>query len=133
MLIVAEPEVAQQLIQNTHKHAVIKNFMPPLGGDHSLVSMDGKEWLKWRKIFNPGFSLTNLLTLVPGIVEDALTFCEVLEEHARKEISSGWRKSRKHSSPASIQLILFVQHEIDRRHNWKSLTVISRSIGPSGS
>lgn len=84
MLIVAEPEVAQQLIQNTHKHAVIKNFMPPLDGDHSLVSMDGKEWLKWRKIFNPGFSLTNLLTLVPGIVEDALTFCEVLEEHARK-------------------------------------------------
>ncbi len=34
--------------------------------------------------FNPGFSTSNLMALVPGIVQDASTFCRILREHASK-------------------------------------------------
>ena len=51
--------------------------------------MDGAEHKRWRAIFNPGFSSTHLMTLVDGIVDDSMTFMEILGSHAeRKDIFS---------------------------------------------
>ena len=55
-----------------------------LVGVNNLVSMEGQLWKTWRRIFNPGFSASHLMTLVPGIVEDTLIFCDILRQHAEK-------------------------------------------------
>ena len=47
--------------------------------------MDGREWKYWRNIFNPGFSASHLMTLVPDIVRETMVFCEVLQGHARAQ------------------------------------------------
>jgi hypothetical protein len=33
-------------------------------------------------VFNPGFAGSHLMSLVPGIVEDSLVFCEILSQCA---------------------------------------------------
>ncbi|KAK5003056.1 hypothetical protein LTR28_010641, partial [Elasticomyces elasticus] len=84
MLIIASPELAQQ-VSNWNKHQIVRDILPALTGYHNMIAMEGKEWKTWRSIFNPGFSLSSLMSLVPGIVEDSLVFCDVLTEHAQKE------------------------------------------------
>ncbi|KAK4889005.1 hypothetical protein LTR28_002838, partial [Elasticomyces elasticus] len=84
MLVIASPELAQQ-VSNWKKHQIVRDILPALTGYHNMIAMEGKEWKTWRSIFNPGFSVSNLMSLVPGIVEDALVFCDVLAEHAHKE------------------------------------------------
>ena len=39
-------------------------------------------WKTWRNIFNPGFSLANLMTLTPAIVGETLVLCDVLQKYA---------------------------------------------------
>jgi len=83
MLVISDPQIAQQAL-HLPKHEVLGQVVGPVVGDHSILTMEGKEWRTWRSVFNPGFSHSNIMTLVPGIVEDSLVFCDVLEEHARK-------------------------------------------------
>ncbi|KAI9728143.1 MAG: hypothetical protein M1828_004604 [Chrysothrix sp. TS-e1954] len=89
-IVLCSGETAQQAI-NTTKHPNLGTFLPPLGvsylsrGYHNLVSMEGKEWKKWRSVFNPGFAAAHLITLVPGIVDDAEVFFEILKDHATRQ------------------------------------------------
>lgn len=46
--------------------------------------MEGEEWKRWRKIYNPGFSAGNIQTLVPTIVEEVGIFVDILKDHARR-------------------------------------------------
>ena len=46
--------------------------------------MDGQEWKTWRSIFNPGFSASHLMTIVPDIVKETAVFSKVLPEHVEK-------------------------------------------------
>ena len=82
-LIISNPEIGQQA-QLTPKHEIVTDYMYHLTGGKNLVSMHGAEWKTWRSIFNPGFSASHLMTLVPGIVDDSMVFCEILREHAEK-------------------------------------------------
>lgn len=85
MLIVTSPEGAYQACQDRSlpKFAALRSFMKPLTGGEDLVTMEGKQWQTWRTIFNPGFSASHLMTLVPGIVKDTSVFCEILRDHAK--------------------------------------------------
>ncbi|KAK8006023.1 hypothetical protein PG991_012320 [Apiospora marii] len=74
-------EISQQQPQ-LPKYEGIVGFLGPIIGKHALVAMEGQEWKYWRAIFNPGFNAAHLQTLVPGIVENTLTLCEILGEHA---------------------------------------------------
>ncbi len=47
--------------------------------------MDGQEWKYWRSIFNPGFSASHLMTLVPDIVGETKVFCDLLQTHAKEQ------------------------------------------------
>ena len=66
------------------KFHALRDFMRPMTGGNDLVTMEGKEWKTWRDLFSPGFSSGHLMTLVPEIMKDLSTFCEVLRELARK-------------------------------------------------
>ena len=86
MCVVADPAVAWQI---THKHSLPKHptlatFLKPLLGPKTLISMEGQEWKHWRSLFNPGFSTSHLMSLVEGMIDDCMIFCEVLSKHAEK-------------------------------------------------
>lgn len=69
---------------NLPKHAEINKFMQHLGGPGNLVGAEGNEWKRWRSAFNPGFSASHLMTLVPLIVDQCTIFCETMDRHAKK-------------------------------------------------
>ena len=84
---IVDPDVAYQVTvqQNFPKHEVVAGSIWPLTGMKNLVSMGGSEHKRWRTIFNPGFSNAHLMTLVGGIVDDSLTFTDILSKHAEKQ------------------------------------------------
>ncbi|KAK8168539.1 cytochrome P450 [Phyllosticta citrichinensis] len=82
LLVVVDPSYAQHLT-NLPKSPLITHMLDGLVGKNSLVAMNGLLWKTWRTMLNPGFSLTNLMTLVPEIVDRSIDFCDVLQEHAR--------------------------------------------------
>jgi cytochrome P450 len=47
-----------------------------------MIYTEGAMWKRARTLFNPGFAIGHLMTLVPGIVEDGLNFRQVLSKHA---------------------------------------------------
>ncbi|KAK6428264.1 hypothetical protein LTR95_015591 [Oleoguttula sp. CCFEE 5521] len=67
------------------KHPAVAEFMENFGGDGNLVSAEGATWKKWRSAFNPGFSASHLMTMVPAIVDQCTTFCKLMDEHAKME------------------------------------------------
>ncbi|KAF7535680.1 hypothetical protein G7054_g5199 [Neopestalotiopsis clavispora] len=47
-----------------------------------MVSTEGAQWKNLRSIFNPGFSLTNIMSLSDVIVDASLTFCDIIKRKA---------------------------------------------------
>lgn len=47
-----------------------------------MLFSDGEEWKRTRGLFNPGFALSHLMTLVPSIVDDVTVFHSKLGELA---------------------------------------------------
>jgi sterigmatocystin biosynthesis cytochrome P450 monooxygenase len=87
MLVLASPYTINQVNQEhvLHKYPQLHDFIRPLTDNLDILSMEGQRWKKWRAVFNPGFSAAHLMTLVPAIVNETKTFCEVLKEHAGKQ------------------------------------------------
>lgn len=87
-LVIVQPELATQIVQkmNLPKESVVmQKWTGHILGKKSMVTANGHEWLVARKSFTPGFQPRKVLQHVPGIVDDALQFAEVLKEHARNE------------------------------------------------
>jgi cytochrome P450 len=55
----------------------------PLIGN-SFLTMEGEEWYKIRKMFNPAFSPRHLETLVPQMVKETLVLVDKLEKAAEQ-------------------------------------------------
>ncbi|KAI9796167.1 MAG: hypothetical protein M1835_004573 [Candelina submexicana] len=87
MVIVADPELAAQVTQTSPlaKHPQLGNVLRPIIGDKSILTTEGAEWKFWRSVFNPGFSSSHLMTLVPYFIDDGLVFCAKLTENVEKE------------------------------------------------
>ncbi|KAL8726425.1 MAG: hypothetical protein Q9181_006054 [Wetmoreana brouardii] len=64
------------------KFTMLRDDMKAMTGGMDLVTLEGQQWKTWRTVFNPGFSLNHLMTMVPHILEDVLVFCEILEQRA---------------------------------------------------
>jgi hypothetical protein len=47
-----------------------------------MLYTEGAMWKRARTLFNPGFAIGHLMTLVPGIVEDTLSFRQILSKHS---------------------------------------------------
>lgn len=86
ILFANSPTAAYQLLQ---EHSLLKadpvrKFMYPLTQNNDLVTMEGQTWKKWRSIFNPAFSASHLITLVPAMLEAVSTYSDILAEHAER-------------------------------------------------
>ena len=85
ILIASSSSTAYQLTQehSQPKSYGLRDFLRPLADNQDLVSLEGPIWKKWREIFNPGFSASHLIRLVPQIVKEVSTFCNVLRERSK--------------------------------------------------
>ncbi|KAI5862561.1 cytochrome P450 [Durotheca rogersii] len=88
MVAVYDPDMMAQF---TQEHSLPKfwamgqvEFKPFTNGE-DLVTLEGPEWKAARSLFNPGFSMKNLLSLVPDMIEETLVF----RERLRKAAESG--------------------------------------------
>ena len=83
-LFVLDPAIAQQVTVDhvTPKHPALGKYLSMLLGPGDMVSSHGEHWKRWRSVFNPGFAGSHLMSLVPGIVDESLIFCEKMGEHA---------------------------------------------------
>ncbi|KAF6831294.1 hypothetical protein CPLU01_06851 [Colletotrichum plurivorum] len=86
MIAVFHPGLAEQVTQersSAPKADFMKEAFKPITGCNDLVNMEGRTWKTWRAAFNPGFSLRNILSLVPAMAEEAQIFKKALEDQAR--------------------------------------------------
>lgn len=83
-LMVIKPDLMYQLTQANQlpKGPGLQPFLKPLAGKQNLVTMEGPTWKRWRSIFSPGFSVSHISSLVPGIVEKVETFGRKLRDYA---------------------------------------------------
>ncbi|KAF2662322.1 cytochrome P450 monooxygenase-like protein [Lophiostoma macrostomum CBS 122681] len=87
MLMVTDPAVISQFCHADHllpKHPGMKRFLLPITDGYDLNCLEGDTWKRWRRLFNPGFSPSHTLNLVPSIVEDVLIFRDDLIRRARE-------------------------------------------------
>ncbi len=86
MLVSTSPDGASQftIAHSLPKHASQREYMKPMTGGMDLTTLEGHAWKNWRKVFQPGFSTTHLMTKVPEMIKDISTFCEILREHAAR-------------------------------------------------
>lgn len=64
------------------KHRVLRDLLLYICGPTSMLYTEGAMWKRARTLFNPGFAIGHLMTLVPSIVEDCLNFRQILSRHA---------------------------------------------------
>lgn len=102
--VVSDPVFGDQFTvkQSLPKHPLTSDFVEPLAGRTNLVTAEFQEWKTWRSAFNPGFSASHLMTLVPGIVTNVSIFCDILREHARK---NDLFRLEKHATRLTIDII----------------------------
>jgi cytochrome P450 len=61
-------------------------FMKPITGSPSLISMSDKEWKLWRWLLNPGFSTVAMMDSVPHIVKSVQIFQAKLKEETQQGV-----------------------------------------------
>ncbi|CZT41156.1 uncharacterized protein RSE6_00867 [Rhynchosporium secalis] len=84
MVFITDPAVAlqAQTSPNISRHPIAKKFLRGVVGTNSIFSTNGAKWSRQRSWFAPAFSLSYLLKLVPGMIEESLVFKEKLTKFA---------------------------------------------------
>ena len=83
MLLKYYREVAREISESgLPKHSSLTQVIEPLAGKNNMLTTNGQLWKKWRSIFNPGFSVQQVISQVPTIVECGEAFINILDEHA---------------------------------------------------
>ncbi|KAG6991150.1 hypothetical protein G7Y79_00056g090310 [Physcia stellaris] len=84
MLVVASTHGLYQITQehSLPKYHALKSFLNPITEGLDIVTMEGDLWKTWRGIFNPGFSAGHLMSLTKSVVEETVTFCDLLQEYS---------------------------------------------------
>lgn len=88
-LTVVSPSVANQIHANPEismeSPSLLPRFFKPICGGPSMFDMCEKDWKPWRAIFSKSFSADHVLSLVPGMVDETLVYCETLRSLAVKK------------------------------------------------
>ncbi|KAL3472841.1 cytochrome P450 monooxygenase [Aspergillus californicus] len=84
VLFIGSHEIAEQISRSTKlfRTSVPKvdlGYLEPILGRSSILSAEGEEWKRLRRMFNPWFSLQHLMTLLPPIVDKTMTFVHCLD------------------------------------------------------
>ena len=84
MMVITSAYCANQVTvaHSLPKFAAMRDFMKPMTGDMDLLTLEGDEWKAWKNIFQPGFNSGVLMTMIPKMTEEVVTFCQILREHA---------------------------------------------------
>ena len=84
MLVVASTHGLYQITQehSLPKYHALKSFLNPITEGLDIVTMEGDLWKTWRGIFNPGFSAGHLMSLTKSVVEETITFCDLLQDYS---------------------------------------------------
>ena len=88
MLVVSSPSVAHQFTQQDSlcKSPELHRWMKSLANNQDLVSLEGQEWKYWRSIYNPGFSASHLIHLVPQMLKEVSVFRDILKDRAQSGV-----------------------------------------------
>ncbi|KAI1863377.1 uncharacterized protein JN550_009488 [Neoarthrinium moseri] len=91
VIFTTHPKVSAQFTQvkSLPKSQMELDYLRPLTQNKDMVSSDGEYWKRWRSVFNPGFSSRNITALIPSMVDDMLTFVNVLESYAERGAKQG--------------------------------------------
>ena len=88
-LVVISPTVANQIHANPEismeRPTLLPRFFKPICGGPNMFDLREKEWKPWRAVFSRGFSADHVLSLVPGMVDETVVYCETLQSHALKK------------------------------------------------
>lgn len=89
MLVVISPTAATEAFQTNSltsmkKPKLLARYFKPITGGASLFDMPEPEWRPWRTVFNKGFNVEHLTSLIPGMVQQTATYCETLRSLASK-------------------------------------------------
>ena len=87
-LVVVSPHVATQIHANPaismRRPKLLPRFFRPICGGPSMFDLPEEKWKPWRAIFSKGFSSDHVLSLVPGMVDETLVYCDTLRSLARQ-------------------------------------------------
>jgi hypothetical protein len=85
MIYVFDPDMSSQFTQvhSLPKSDDLKSEFRPLTQNKDLVTLDGQAWKFWRSVFNPGFSVKNLISLTPAFLEEIRLFSDRLRAAAK--------------------------------------------------
>ncbi|KAL8835411.1 MAG: hypothetical protein Q9176_006912 [Flavoplaca citrina] len=128
-LVATSPDVIWQFTQSeAHlpNHPGVRKYLRPITGGGDLASMEGEEWKKWRKIYNPGFSAGHIQTLVPTIVEEVGIFVDILKEHARKGDMFSLDEAAINATMDVIGRVA-LDHKFNTQHSPNPMTTALRS------
>ncbi|KAL8913216.1 MAG: hypothetical protein Q9171_001930 [Xanthocarpia ochracea] len=86
LFIVVSPHVANQIHANPkmsmQRPPLLPRFFRPIAGGPNMFDMREHEWKPWRAVFSKAFSAEHILSLVPDMVDETMTYCETLESLA---------------------------------------------------
>jgi len=86
ILFLVDPEMISKFIttgQSLPKSTLETEYLDVFLGKSNMVSLEGSHWKNLRSMFNPGFSPSHLMTLVPYIVDAGMVFYDVIKEKAQ--------------------------------------------------
>ena len=80
LIVLSSPSTASQAVQEhtLRKPPTLTDLFYPVTGGPDLILMNGETWKKGRSVFNPGFNPSYLVSQVPAIVEEIVTFQHIL-------------------------------------------------------
>lgn len=87
LMIAMEPDMSAQFTETLSlpKHPIVAEALAPLTQSQDLTSSNGNEWKTWRRRFNPGFSMRNLLALLPEILEEVIVFSQNMSKRVGED------------------------------------------------
>ncbi|KAK9419313.1 putative Cytochrome P450 [Seiridium unicorne] len=90
MALILDPAMCQELVleRNPPRHPLLKHLIKAVAGTRNLTWFDGAEHRLWRSRLNPGFSLRNLQSHMPAIIEEVQIFVRNLE--ATTQSAGSW-------------------------------------------
>ena len=63
---------------------LLPRFFRPIYGGPCLFDLPENKWKPWRAVFTKAFNAEHILSLVPGMVDETLIYCQTLEKLAAK-------------------------------------------------
>ncbi|KAH8196819.1 hypothetical protein TruAng_009022 [Truncatella angustata] len=91
MAMILDPGMCQELVleKNPPRHPMIKHFIRAIAGTRNLTWFDSAQHRLWRSRLAPGFSLRNIQSHMPAVIEEIEVFVQNLKASTTSDGSWG--------------------------------------------